>query len=222
MDAATDWVVSGGRYALDFDGTNDCFSVSALRGTETVVTLSTWVNILTYNNLDDFLCEHTTNYNSNDGFISDPCGSGGTWAVGLTSTGTLPAFTSYSVWTFPRPTAGVWNHVSTIFDRTKGLAATGLRTFVNGIEQTLTSGFITGTISGAFANASTFFMSRANSSLFLNAQLADAMLHNRSLSPQEIRLLATRPGIAYERRKRKQVYVPQTSARRRKILTGQV
>lgn len=49
MDAATDWVIEGGQYALDFDGTNDyvdCGDTVSLPSTTNVdVTLSAWFRV---------------------------------------------------------------------------------------------------------------------------------------------------------------------------------
>ena len=42
MDAATDWVVDGGQYALDFDGTDDHIPTRVVPGITSHVTFSVW------------------------------------------------------------------------------------------------------------------------------------------------------------------------------------
>lgn len=56
---------------------------------------------------------------------------------------------------------------------------------------------------------------------FLAGSFDSIMIHNRCISDQEIRLLHSRRGIAYEMYG-PAYYMPPISARRRKILTGQV
>jgi hypothetical protein len=49
MDAATDWVIDGGKYALDFDGSNDHVLITGARlptvGNASTITASTWFRI---------------------------------------------------------------------------------------------------------------------------------------------------------------------------------
>ena len=47
MDAATDWVVSGGRYALDFDGSNDYVSAGNMPNLGSIfdLTISFFLNV---------------------------------------------------------------------------------------------------------------------------------------------------------------------------------
>jgi len=181
---------------ISSDGTNDAFSCSPVRSGVNQLCLSTWLKIDTYNNTGGLLAEHSSNYNNNNGFIVDPCGNTGRWEVGITNTSTVPV--SYNAWSFTRPTAGVWNHVLTYFDRTQGLNASGLRTWVNGIEQTLIHFFTQGTMLGNFAVTTTFFLSRAASNFFLQAEIADIRLYSRLPTESEIRLLSSEPGIGFK------------------------
>ena len=59
-----------------------------------------------------------------------------------------------------------------------------------------------------------------NTSRFWNGLMDDVRLYNRALSPNEIRTLATRPGIAYEMAPRRRSSAQVTTNRRRRIIIG--
>ena len=104
--------------------------------------------------------------------------------------------------------SSAWTHVAATHDGS--FTFSGVRLFVNGIEQSKVDQSV-GTFTTPSVSTTTplqFGIRSGNdgNDLHLNGQMDSQMLHNRVLSPAEIRLLATRRGIAYERRKRKQVY----------------
>lgn len=218
MDAATDWVVSNGQYALDFDGTNDYVSAPNITLPEDVAyTACAWVRMP---NVTD------TERRS----IIETAGSPATFTVSLawgndglsgrnnkfqafTETTTDPQVTFATSTT--SPVANVWYHVAsrvnTFTDQ--------ISIFVNGIEEASTSFAGLLTKAGSGIHIGTYRLADAR---FMEGMLDDIRLYFRPLNNAEIRLLATRRGIAFERRKRRSVYIPQTSSLRRKILTGQV
>jgi hypothetical protein len=223
MTPDSDWVASQGRFALDTDGVNDFLSVVPPISSTAILTVSGWWFQSAFNNSDHLLMEHTTNSNTigNNSFVIGPNSSAGVFSVVITGPGTTGVQQGYNVRNYARPTANQWNHFSVILNRNLGTAASAIRLFLNGVEQTSTGSFTQGNVSGNFANSTTYICSRAGTSLFLAAQVDDMIFHNRGLSPQEIRLLAMRRGVAYEPR------IPsypksQQPNRRRRLLTGMV
>lgn len=210
MDAATDWVVNGGRYGLDFDAVDDVVRV-ARTAPAFPFTVTGWINSRsdTANQFPIVFCRST----SDEGqfsirFAGNVAGdtitcrqegdAGG--AVGESS------FTGY--------VANQWYAVAAVF-RSNNYRLI----YVNGVAGTENTTSVTTPSVDRFAIGR---FDRLNPAVPLDGLIDDVMIYSRELLQAEIRLLATRRGIAYERRKRKQVYIPQTSARRRKILTGQV
>jgi hypothetical protein len=100
-------------------------------------------------------------------------------------------------------------------------ASSFARIWINGIEQNVT---VTGA-GGASATGSgmtTFWIGREIANGYQIGSYVDVMVHNRRLSSSEIKLLATRPGIAYEPapRRRASVAVAASFNRRRRLLVG--
>lgn len=211
MDMTADWVVSGGRYALDLDGSNDYANCgTAFSQITRDITASCWFlprNLSSFQSL-------ITRWNvgpmnaafqlliRNTGVlvcgIMDGTNSNEDAVIGATSL-----------------TLNTWQHACVI---KRGLS---LEIYLNG----RLDGTATAATAGIGATTANLFLGARNLSggadLFLNGQLDSTMLHSRAISPANVQLLATRRGIAFERRKRRQVYVSPISARRRKILTGQ-
>lgn len=198
MDPATDWVVSGGKNALDFDGSNDYVPVVLPIGGLFQVTVSVWFYWYAYATNDDFLMEYTTNMNSpgNRGFTIDPNGSGGTFDI-IVSSGGGP----YNGGTIARPSAATWHHLCVLFDRTLG-TANNVSAWVDGQQVTVTQ-TQTGNISTSFSSSSLYIASRGGSTLFGNCMMDDLMVFNGLSSQRQIKLLSSSRGIAYGMRSRR-------------------
>lgn len=226
MDAATDWLVSGGRYGLDFDGVNDNI-VASLRyyGTGLVCF---WVKQDT-DTAPIALCFGSTASTAERFIVGLGNGFTGTLTNELITVASInnagtTRIEGYTTTTRTEIFDGQWHHIA-IAQRA---ANASYEIYLDGLLRTTTVGSSALTTFGIGAPNSDLFIlgaQRINAALsdFFAGQLDDIRIYNRALSPAEIRILATRRGIAFERRKRRPVYVPQvSSARRRKILTGQV
>ena len=201
MDAATDWVVSGGRYALDFDGVNDYVLGPSL--TPIAISLSAWVYFTT---------------DSSQVFIAKRNATDYSWEMGRNAGNDqllVRINANTNVATGGNLPINTWLHIGGTYD------GVTIRAYVGGLE--------VGTFSYSTAIAvntvQTTFGARAlfvGAESFFPLQMDDVRIYSRAIPFAEMRLLATRRGIAYERRKRRSVYVPRTSSLRRKVLTGQV
>ena len=207
MDAAGDWVVSGGCYALDFDGVNDVvvvgqgtffsaanFSISFwIKGNETPVQYMIPV------------------FNSTR--PGDAWNLG--WGFFWNSSSVLRFFRgTFSGNTIDMTVASplTWNHVAAT------VGGTQQTLYLNGTQVSQnSSGIATTTIGQGLV------FGEGNSSVYNYACQLDALAyHNRVLQPQEVQLLARRRGIAYELdpRRRSSVQVAASFNRRRRLLVG--
>ena len=93
--------------------------------------------------------------------------------------------------------------------------------FVDGVEvATTVVGSATTNQNGDSSTDPLRLFAGTDSSSFLAMTLSDVRIYNRALSPNEIRTLATRPGIAYEMAPRRRSSVQVTTNRRRRIIIG--
>lgn len=206
MDAATDWVVSGGRYALDFDGTNDFVEVPFLFNGTGAITLwfraaaelaGTAIYLGNKSNIGTqiYLGQNVTGSLTNEliSFSND---------VGVTS-----RIYGYTTPTRTELYDGNWHHICVGVRQ----ANSAPEIYLDGNSKSVTLGTATlsswsiGSASGTVLQFGCQNFSGANS-FFLTGQMDDVRFYNRALSPAEIRTLATRRGIAYERRKRRSVF----------------
>ena len=208
MDAATDWTISGGQYALDFDGTDDTVSHINLAMTG-AFGVSLW-----------FLKRTNGIYNARIlwGNVADADTYVGN--VTLTTINTQSDTTGQQKnYTFS-VSNNQWYHFALSRD-----AANGVRLFLNGVESTSGVQTVTGTYTlnriGQYSNNS-----GADAGLNWDGLLDDMTVFNRPLLADQIRqLYLLGRGGMYERRRRtlRRVGVEQaTGARRRRILTGMV
>ena len=218
MDAATDWTVSGGQYALDFDGTNDyVVTSSGVPVASAVLSVSLWIwrrdTPTKYPRVID-LSDGTHSVQAVfDMWIADG-GSGffvtkhSQYQTGITGT----------QWGFV-PTLQTWEHIAILFN---GVTST-TRVWRNGVEQT---GAVNNNIGAAAATNTLVFGARRdlNAVTQLDGQLGDIAIYARALSANEIqRLYLIGRGGMFERRRRtlRRVAIEQaTGARRRRILCG--
>lgn len=203
MDPPTDWVIDGGQYALDFDGTNDY--VDARRTLTGTFSLSFWANRRSVGT-DGFrhLWGNLTSTNTYAISISDTQ----VWSQSDTA-GTFKAFSGF---TFSN---NVWFHVAVARD-----VANGVRVWKDGVESTSGTQTVTGTYTlqgiGRYANAA-----GGNAPYQWDGQISDAAVWSRVLSSNEIRRLYNlgRGGML-ERRRRRRFYSVQADVVKSYLFVG--
>ena len=180
MDPATDWVTNSGGWTLDFDGSNDY--VSAVRGLQYPFTMATWWRSNTTGAVAVFSVYASANEHvSLRSTVNIPTMSISDTATGLASTNGSAV------------TQGTWVHVALV-----AYSSTLRELYQNG----LLVATATASKSPAITGATTYLGSLQGSSLFWNGNIDDARLYERTLTQAELRTLATRRGIAYERKPR--------------------
>lgn len=222
MDPATDWVIDGGQYALDFDGSDDMVECNhAPIDGLTLFALSAWVR-------PSSTAARRTVLNQ---YLYDPSASNEVgWFLDMLSGGTIrgAAVTSQGDYRFADSTLALstsrWNHVLCVRS-----AQQTVTVFVDGVQQATNSGVV-GTLA-SITNTQTFQIGGEadRGSAFgafsqdWSGQIDDVRLYNRALSVAEIRLLARRRGIAFTPRTRARATPEQAAAttnRRRRIICG--
>jgi hypothetical protein len=173
MDPASDWVVSGGKGALDFDGYDDYIdfgSPQALANSKT--SISVWIK-------PSSLVGYRLIYGLNNfpKLYIDPSGR-----IVLFSDDAANTILSNNVWT----------HVVATSD------GANTRYFLNGISD----GVVANMPWSISASTTLIGKDTASNSQFFFGQLDDIRVYNRALTPSEIQLLATRRGVAYESKRR--------------------
>ena len=168
MDPGTDWVPSGGKLALDFDGSNDLVIFNQL-SLGTTHTTAAWV-YLRFPVAFDFhgICGDGTNNTCS----LAASGNG----VSITNIAYSWSATGVSV-TVP-DFIGRWTHIATarIGDR--------VEFFYNGNSY--------GSVSGAsIPSFNCNRIGQRNGTVFTNGIIDDIRIYNRALTPSEIRLLYT-------------------------------
>ena len=187
MDATTDWILSGGQYALNFAGTRRVSTSRPLISGTQGFTLSVWV----------FLTG-TTGYRT----VCGNYGSGNSTGVQITiwqATGGVPAnaptvyYGSTAINATTGAAANVWNHVAAT---RSGNAVT---IFLNGVQ--VGSGTNTGSV-GASRNW-TLGQDTDSTAEPMIGYIDDHAVYARPMTPDEIRrLYLLGRGGMYERRRR--------------------
>ena len=197
MDAATDWVVSGGRYALDFDGSNDYVSAGNMPNLGSIfdLTISFFLNVQASTAYFPIIEKYQGAVTSNGFLIYGVSGSGFEFA-GRENVATYLR-SGYSGASDIQ--IGTWVH---LVGRKR---ATEWSIWVNGVmKNSQTLG--TGTTSVNNTTRPFLIGGSTTDAAYSACLLDDVRLYSRAISHSEIRLLAIRRGIAYERRKRRSVY----------------
>ena len=197
MDAATDWTVSGGQYALDFDGTNDyVVTSSGVPVASAVLSVSLWIwrrdTPTTFPRLVD-LSDGTHSVQA----VFDTGVSLGGSGFFVTKHSQYQAGTTGTQWGFV-PTLQTWEHIAIIFN---GVTST-TRVWRDGAEQT---GAANNFVGAATATNTLVFGARRdlNAVTQLDGQLDDIAIYTRALSANEIQqLYLLGRGGMYERRRR--------------------
>jgi hypothetical protein len=185
MDAGTDWVASQGRYALDFDGSNDHIQlplVPFLGGGN--LSITAWVRQASADQDDHAIKFGTATTDNAIGiFKGNPATADqNKLKVGLHANTGSEASTTTDI------AAGRWYHIAA------NVAPTRREIWLDGRLEGASTATVNYNITSTFAN-----IASAQSALVpWLGQLSDIAIYNRALYPNEIRILASRPGIAYE------------------------
>lgn len=181
MDAPTDWVRNQGLYSLDLDGTADNVSFPTITFSGPF-SFSLW-------------CLKRTNGSANEREVLGHATDGNVW-FGFTSTTSLLSGSASGGKTFSGSiTNNTINHVAATRD-----GGNTARVFINGKESSTGGLSMTGNMPvnllGQYLNGSS-----GNAPYSWDGWIDDVAFYNRALTAGEIRLLATRRGIAYEARR---------------------
>ena len=187
MDAASDWVVSGGKVALDFDGVDDVVVCEApSKVTTNRLTVSCWVlpSVLTRGDL--VTCWNNGSINSQFNLL-----------YGLTSGKAIFYISDGTGYNSGDSSTAMevnkWYHIVGTYD------GASVSVGVNGFIETSAAASVT----LPTANLTNIrFGNNLQGDGDFTGQLDDIRVYNRVLTPSEIKLLATRRGIAYESKRR--------------------
>ena len=203
MTANADWVASGGKYALDFDGADDHVPLSLTHSAEMTCSLWVYSRNITNPNGEYFVSRWEAVLLD---FYVGAFSSGWIARTGNGSTG------QSSLLSTPAQ-LNTWTHLCVT--RTPSL----LTLTVNGTTSVSTSsvGF-----QGSAVTNSYIARLSPTSGLYANALIDDVRIYSRAVSSQEIVMLASRRDIAYEMapRRRSSSAVAVTTNRRRRIIIG--
>ena len=208
MDAATDWVKDGGRYALDFDGANNGANDAVLIGNPARLAP---VSVLTFSYWVLFRGAGTSVYPFASWSSAGGCfGAQRNQAFYQISGGTQLSRT-YSV----TPSTGVWTHVAVCM---KSQVPT-INIYING---KLSNGTLSGSSTGNFNTFQPLAIGMLGTNTFgpLDGMVDDVWYYHRELSPKTHELLASRRGIAYELAPRRRSSSAVQFNRRRRLLIG--
>ena len=216
MDPGTDWVPSGGKLALDFDGSNDRVDMPGAAYTSVPITFSAWVmrtanwhfsgNLL-------YWAKPNAAFNGN-GFYVEPAATslGNITVVATNSTNNYLLLNQTANTSFP---INLWTHFAFWISGNNG------QFYLNGNAVSTT---VSGTLNITGTNDAKYLMSNSPGyGNYTPAQLDDVRLYNRVLTPSEISLLYTGGrgvGLMPERIKHRRKTSAAATNRRRRILIG--
>jgi hypothetical protein len=197
------WVASQGKYALDFDGVNDNVIIPK-RPSVGNATASVWLYPRTYTLYGGAVDD---NFNLQGGLSI-------AWSHIVNKI--MASFKAnsfpYGSLTTSVVTLNKWVHIAvTRIGATNLIYADG----ISGVEYTGLSGDSNPprALTIGSLDAATYFA---------NFIVDDLRIYNRALSPQEIRTLATRRGIAYEMAPRRKTYFIPASVLRYNLFSGSI
>jgi hypothetical protein len=187
MPAADAWRVNQGQYALSFDGANDSITTAGLGVNAANRSVSCWFR--TVRSLAN------GNYQNIIGWGNAATGAAIYVAVGNDATFGTNAFgvTQFGDSTgFGPVNNGEWRHgvivnVGTLWS-----------VYVDGIFRTSKTMTTSPAVGSTVRIGSWPFSTGLSTNANFDGQLSDISIYNRAISPNEIRLLASRRGIAYE------------------------
>jgi len=196
MASDTAWLRNQGSTALNFDGSNDSVVASAMTIGSTEGAISLWLRPDAWaGNATVFSMRTTDNLEAlhNAGSLLFRYGNG-------------TAGSSVTL-----PTVGVWSHLVFVYD-----IASGWQYYINGVL----SNSLATTWSAIDVGGDLVIGNLDGVNLPFDGLISDFRIYNGRISPNEIRLLAARRGIAYELapRRRSRAAVAAFNRRRRLLL----
>lgn len=201
MDPGSDWVINGGRYGLDLDGTNDHVVLSQSYSPE--VTCSLWVFSRNITNVNGEYFVGRWEAVLQDFYI-------GAFASGWIARSANATPTQSTLLSTPA-TANRWTHLClTRSASTLSLTVDG-RTTVSTSAVGFQGADVSNTFIGRLSPATGFYA---------NAIIDDVRTYNRVLIAAEIKALASRRGIAYDMAPRRRSSSAVQFNRRRRLLVG--
>ena len=194
------WGVSGGQQALTLDGTNDYVDCGTTTTATTLrnvpMSISVWFRL-------------NGNYGAIQSMVSNLGGAGSNVTYQLEFGRTANEFSWLNNSAAIASVSSValsdnnWHHVTAV--RSGSLSAWTISWYLDGVFDE--SDVTTGNSDATNGKLSIGRPGEYNGQYF-KGQIADARIYNRALSPNEIRTLAQRPGIAYELAPRKFYSLP--------------
>ncbi len=191
MDAASDWVVSGGRGALDFDGSNDYASTLQTAAVGARFSAFGWVRKTTTQSQVQIVGQYQTTTNQRAWQLITSTSSLGGAADGTqlgfiaSADGTSTNSTLRGAFTSGTISDGNWYHVGVVFN--SGV----ISLYRNGIDETIVSTLFTGTFTAPFSTNAPWsigaFNPNSGGAGFLLGQLDDIIIFNTALTANEVR-----------------------------------
>lgn len=195
FDLAADWQRSAGQFALNFDATNNTVTIAGGRtyiAAGQPMTASLW-----------FFNRAFTSFYPKLLMLKSDCAGNNAYEIGLSNQpnylgvliGTATSYATLKTDTAAASITGSWQHVAVVYNGGTRSSSASFVVYLNGIARTTSaaSGFSPTT------NATSLALNAANNRH--DGLLDDVAVFNRPLTAGEIRLLATRRGIAYEARR---------------------
>lgn len=165
--------------SASFNGSTGYMTAPVNLSTTQTVTVEFWLYKSSYANDDGLALELTTNVNNfATGFFVDPNGSNGFFRS------CHKGDAGYTCGDFTRPSAGVWHHYVSVFDKSR--STNEISTYVDGILTSLNFGAGNSNNTNNFANANLYIMTRGGSSLFTNGLIQDVAIYVGTLSSDRV------------------------------------
>jgi hypothetical protein len=189
MPAADGWKPSQGRYALDFDGVDDHAIINPIPFASNPE-FSIYCRLQTRNNAIGQSAVMTGDEGSALRAVSIFVGTRGTGSCSMEFAGNN---------TFAIST-GISNNTehAIVARKMPGPINTTSQIWIDGIQRTAAAGSSTGTPNYLATRATIGQFGQAAAASRLSGLIFEVAIYNRALLPNEIRLLASRRGIAYE------------------------
>jgi len=199
MDSATDWVVDGSQFSLDFDGIDDDVTASVPAGIAgaTQATFSMWFRRKSTSTLSAFFGVGVASSDSNR------------FALQVWSDGQIYISTAPSTWGNFASNDTLWHHLVIAYDGGQATNATRMIAYFDGKPQTLS---FTGTIGASIGTPTGLRIGRTHTvqNNYGSSIMDDMQIRLRTMSANEAALLyQLGRGGMYQRRRRRSIYLPQ-------------
>jgi len=193
MDPANDWVVNGGKGALDFDGSNDYVSTLQTASVGSRFSAFGWVRKTTTQSQVQIVGQYQTTTNQRAWQLITSSAALGGAANGTqlgfiaSGDGTSGANQLRGAFTSGTISDGNWYHVGVVFN------SGGISLYRNGIDETIVSTNFTGTFTAPFSTNVSWsigaFNPNSGGAGFLLGQLDDIRIFRTALTAADARQL---------------------------------